>query len=151
MRGNYKKLGEKGVNVSIGELAKWDIQVAFPLSDNLPFDLILIYNGKLYRSQVKSGQKRTKEINKYYSDGTISFKLTSNNWYSKTITKYTQQDIDLMILCDYERIYLLSPKEFSGKTSFIIRTSPSKNKQIKCINLAENFIISEQRIKEVLT
>lgn len=150
MKQNQKSKGEKGVQISIGELAKWDIQVAFPLSDNLPFDIILIYHNKLYKAQVKSGQKRNSSKSKTYSDGTISFKLTTNNWYKKTTTKYYAKDIDVMVLCDYERVFLLSPQEFSGRTTYVIRDTPSKNGQKKGCNMAQDHILSKEVIERVL-
>lgn len=74
-----------------------------------------------------------------------------------TITKYSKEDTDLMILCDYDRVYLLSPSQFEGKTSFVkgktsfvIRLSPPKNNQKSGINLAEDYVISAKRIQEVL-
>jgi len=144
-RQNKKAEGEKGVAIVIGELAKKGIQVAFPLSDNLPFDIILIYKGKLYKAQVKSGRRKHKN-----AQGSFSFKLTTNNWYSKTITKYTGDDIDVMVLCDYEKIFLLGPKDFSGRSSFNIRNEAPKNGQKKGINLAEDFVLCDKRIAEIL-
>ena len=150
MRDNAKKRGEKGVQITIGEFAKWDVQVAFPLSDNLPFDLILIYNNKLYKAQVKSGKRRKESRGRSYSEGTSYFKLSSNNWYSKTVTRYYAKDIDVMVLCDYERVFLLSPKEFDGRTVFVIREQPSKNNQKIGCNMAEDYLLCKERLEKVL-
>lgn len=141
---NHKALGEKGQRITIGILAKFDIDVAIPLTDNLPWDLILIYNGKLYKAQVKSS---TCSLN----NGSVTFGLRTNNWYTKTSKKYTELECDIMILCDYENIFLLSPKEFKNRNAFTIRKIASKNGQKTRINSFEDYIISTKRIEMVLT
>jgi hypothetical protein len=145
MSKNSKSEGEKGEKIAIGELAKWDIDVCIPLSDNLPFDLIIYYGNKLFRTQIKSS--------KYTVNGThgsLAFDLRSNNWHKKTFKKYNTEEIDLMILCDYETIYLLETHEWNNKGHFTIRKEKSRNGQNKNCHLAEDYIISEERIKKVL-
>lgn len=145
MNNSPKTKGEKGQLITIGELAKWDIQIALPLSDNLPFDIILIYNKKLYKAQIKTSSRKNNNV-----EGSISFKLTTNNWHKKETYKYSKDDIDVMILCDYENIYLLSKDDFIDRSSFDIRKEISSNNQKKRINFHEDFIISKKRIYEVL-
>lgn len=142
---NSKSKGEKGQRIAIGELAKWDIDVAVPLTDNLPWDFIVIYNNKLLKAQVKSSS-----CNATGCTGSIEFDLVSNNWHSKTIKKYSESDCDLMILCDFDSIYLLSPEEFSGRKSFTIRKTASANGQLKGVNFHDSYVISEKRIREVI-
>lgn len=141
MNNSPKVKGEKGQLITIGELAKWDIQIAIPLSDNLPFDFILIVNDKLFKAQVKTSERKGTN-----TKGSISFKLTTNNWHKKTEKKYSEEDIDVMILCDYNNIYLLDKDDFSGRSSFNIRREPSANNQQKRVNLAEDYVISRKRI-----
>ena len=43
---NKKNIGELGEQIAIGELGKYGINVAIPLSDNLPFDIIVYYKNK---------------------------------------------------------------------------------------------------------
>lgn len=142
---NKKSSGEKGERIAIGELAKWDIDVAIPLSDNLPWDFVIIHGNKLFRTQVKSGERRHRS-----SPDSICFGLTTNNWHAKTTKKYTSKDCDLMILCDYENIYLLGPQDFSGKSCFSIRQQKSKNGQTKGIHMHDDFVISKKRIRQIL-
>lgn len=137
---NYKSNGERGERIAIGELAKYYIDVAIPLTDNLPFDFIVIKNGKLYKVQVKS-YKKGEEV--------TPFDLSTSNWYSKTIKKYSKQDIDVMILCDYENIFLLGSEDFDNKSSFSIRYKYPENGQRKKIHLAEDYIISQKRIDTI--
>ena len=108
---NSKKKGEIGERISIGELAKFGIDVAIPLTDNLPFDYIIIYKSKLFKAQVKSATPR---------EDVCEFDLSSNNWYSKTTRKYTKKDVDVFILCDFINVFMLVLKDFEDKRSFII-------------------------------
>jgi hypothetical protein len=141
---NPKAKREKGQRIAIGVLAKYNIDVAIPLSDNLPFDLVLIINGRLFRAQVKSSERKNTQ-----TEGSIVFGLTTNNWYSKTSKKYSPDEIDVMLLCDYEHLYILTIPDFIGRSTFTIRTKASKNGQVKGMHMHDDFVISEKRIKEV--
>ena len=141
---NSKSDGEKGQAIAIGELAKYDIDVCLPMSDNLAFDFITVYNGKLFRTQVKSGKKLPSRTN-----GSIEFDMRSNNWHKKTSKTYTSEEIDVMILCDYNTIYLLEKEEWEGKSTFTIRTEKPKNNQTKGCNLAEDYVICNERLAKV--
>ena len=144
-RKNPKSLGEKGQAITIGELAKHGIVTALPMSDNLAFDLILIYDNKLYKAQVKSSNRTSAN-----TKGSISFGLTTSNWYKGTTTKYDENDCDVMLLCDFDKVYLLDPQDFVNRSSFNIRREAPRNNQKNCINLADDFQLSEKRIQEVL-
>jgi hypothetical protein len=139
---NAKSKGEKGQRIVIGELAKFDIDIAIPLSDNLPFDLIVVFPNKLFKVQVKTSSYST-------NPGSICFGLSSNNWHAKTTKKYTEDDCDVMICCDLENVYLLLPEHFANRKAFSIRKTESKNKQNKGINFHKDFVLSEKRIEDV--
>lgn len=142
---NNKHKGENAQKFVIAALARYDVEVALPMSDNLPFDLIAIYKGHLFKVQVKSSSKSEG------GEGSISFKCTSSNWWKKTTKKYTSQDTDILIGYDYENggVYLLSPHNFVNRRSFTIRKTSSKNNQKKRMNLAADYELSEKRLKEV--
>ena len=142
VNGNHKNVGERGERIAIGELAKYDIDVLTPMSDNLPFDLVVYHNNKFFKCQVKTTNSTT--IN-----NSLSFKLKTNNWYSKTEHKYTSDEVDVFILCDLNNIYLVKFDEVEGKTVFVIRNSTTKSKQYEGIHFASDYIISENRIEEV--
>lgn len=142
---NAKTKGEKGERIAIGELAKLDIDVAIPMTDNLPWDFIIVYENKLFKAQVKSSSTTHKN-----SSGSIEFSLTSNNWNKGTVKKYDKNDCDIMILCDYENVYLLGPDDFSERRAFSIRKEASLNGQTKGINFHKDYVLSKKRIKDVL-
>lgn len=47
---NKKQLGEIGERIAIGELSKYGLDILLPMSDNLPFDFVIYYNNKFYRT-----------------------------------------------------------------------------------------------------
>lgn len=139
---NHKQNGEKGERIAIGELSKYDIDIALPMSDNHPYDFIAIVNDKFYRVQVKSSKWKT--------DNYIEFSLKKNNWYKKTSKKYTIKEVDVMILCDYDTVFILGTKDFDNKSSFSI----VKNKtDVKCRkyeqHIYSDYVISRDRINEI--
>lgn len=139
---NHKQNGEKGERIAIGELSKYDIDIALPMSDNHSYDFIVICNDKFYKVQVKSSEWKT--------DNYIEFTLKKNNWYKKTSKRYTKEDADVFVLCDYNNIYLLNSDEFSDKGTFSmvkIKTEVTCRKYEQ--HLAEDFIISKDRISKV--
>ena len=140
--GNKKNVGERGERVAIGELAKYDIDIMLPMSDNLPFDLVAYYNNKFFKCQVKTTNSST--INH-----SLAFSLKTNNWYSKTEHKYTNDEVDVFILCDLNNIYLVRFDETEGQSTFTIRNTVPKSKQYDGIHFASNYIISMKRIEEV--
>ncbi len=141
---NHKGIGEIGQNCVIGELSKHCIGVAPILSDNYPFDLIAIAGQKMFKIQVKTSTANKEQ--EY-----VVFNISTSNWLKRTSKKYTKEDCDVMILYDlvFNKCFLLSPYNFEGKGSFVIRYKISKNNNKKNINWWEDFIISNERIKKI--
>ena len=139
---NAKSRGEKGERIVIGALAKFEIDVALPMTDNLPFDFIVIYEGTLFKVQVKSSSMSI-------CTGSIKFDITSNNWQNKIKRKYDESDCDVMMLCDYDSVYILNAFDFTGKTAFTIRREEAKNGQTKGMNFHDDYVLSHKRIKKV--
>lgn len=138
---NRKNVGELGEQIAIGELGKYGLQVVMPLSDNLPFDFVVFTNNKFYKCQVKSTSN--------LENGFSKFRLRSGNGYLKKYHKYTEDEIDVFILCDLNTIYLFKVNEIIEKIDIIIRYSAPLNKQVKNITYASDCVISLKRIKEV--
>lgn len=142
---NGKEKGEKAQRIVIGELAKLDINVAIPLTDNLPWDFIAVYNG-LHRIQVKSSEE-SRKIN------ATEFSLRSTNWHKRTQKTYSAKDCDAIICYDFKdgSLYLLGVEDFSGRNSFTIRKSTSKGKgnQIKNANMHDDFLLTKERLETI--
>lgn len=139
---NKKQIGEIGERIAIGELAKYGIDVMLPMSDNLPFDLVVFYNNKFFKCQVKTS------LNKPDKDY-MAFSITTNDWYKHSIRHYTQNEVDVWILCDCQNIYLLRYDENNSTNVITIRKNPTKNKQEKKVKYSKDYIISQERIQKV--
>lgn len=58
----------------------------------------------------------------------MSFSLTSNNWSKGTIHKYSSEEVDIIICCDLNTIYLFPECDVEGRNSIAIRsTIPANN------------------------
>ena len=135
---NAKLIGERAEAAVIGELAKWGIDVALPMTDNCPFDFITITE-PLKRVQVKSSSQR--------ANGSAQFSLRTTNWYRGTQTKSSSKNCDIVILYDlcYHFCYLLLPKDFDGRGHFSIR---GKKTKYAGHHLHDDYILSTERIKQ---
>lgn len=144
MRNNNKKIGEIGERIAIGELSKYGLDIILPMGDNLPFDFIVYKDNKLYKCQVKSTSIKD-ECNAF------QFNLITTNWYSRKEYMYTKDDVDVIICCDLNTIYLFKFSELEGRKSISIRVDNPKQNQTKGINFAKDYIITEERINEVFS
>jgi len=141
---NHKSIGELGQNCVIGELSKYGLGIAVLLSDNYPFEFIVVAGEKLFRVQVK-----TSTIND--NGKSVYFSLTSNNWLKHTITKYTKKDCDVFACYDLikHRTFLLKPEQFENRSSFTIRYEKTKNNNLSNINWYEDYELSNKSVKDV--
>lgn len=140
---NVKQIGEIGERIAIGELSKFGLDILLPMSDNLPFDLAIFYQNRIYKCQVKTTFTRT-------VNDSLEFDLTTNNWNKGTIYKYSKEDYDILICCDGNNIYLFPIDMVEGRKSITIRDHPPKNGQTKGINFAKDYIISQERLDLLL-
>lgn len=137
---NNKQLGEMGERVAIGELAKYGIDVLLPMSDNLPFDFVVFHNNKFFKCQVKTTDTKTENN---------SLCLVTNNWSNKETHKYTIDEVDVVICCDLDTIYLFPMSELIDRRTITLRTETPKNGQVKGINFTKDYVISEDRISKI--
>lgn len=136
---NKKQLGEIGERIAIGELSKYGLDILLPMSDNLPFDFVIYYNNKFYRTQVKTTASKT-------VNNSLNFSLTSNNYNKGTVHKYNEDEIDIMICYDLHNIYIFPECDVANRNSITIREEPPANNQTKGINFAKDCIISIERL-----
>lgn len=146
---NNKKKGEKAQKFVVAELAKHDIEVAIPMSDNVRWDLIAIPqdgNGRPYKIQVKSSSRSDKRLKN--PDDSVEFDFRMTNWWKGTNERYKEGDADFAICYDMrdDEFYLFAAKEFIGKGSITIR----KNGHITAsCNKREDFLMTEKRVRKL--
>lgn len=139
---NVKHLGEIGERITIGILSQFGMDIMLPMTDNLSFDLVIWYNNKFYKCQVKTTMGKT-------PTGAYRFGLTSNNWYSKTEYVYQKGDYDVLICCNMSDIFLFKFEEVEGKSNLYLRDTPTKSGQKKGIWFTWDYKISKERIEKV--
>ena len=141
---NWKTLGDLAQNCVIGELAKYGLGVAFPLSDNYPFDIIIIANNNLFKTQVRGSSSNV--------SGAVYFKLKKNNFYQGTSIHYTNMEVDLFALWDFKRqkLHLISHKETNSQGTISIRYETPRNNIKVGVHQSAETLISEDRIKALL-
>lgn len=139
---NNKQIGEIGERIAIGELSKYGLDILLPMSDNLPFDFVVIKDGIFYKCQVKT----TNIINK---NNSLRFSLTSNNWYKKIEYQYNSDDVDVIICCDMNTIYLFKYIEVCNKKNIYLKLDETKNGQMRNVNFAKDYIINENKVNEI--
>ena len=141
---NNKHIGEIGERIAIGELSKFGLDILLPMSDNLPYDFVVFHNNNFFKCQVKSTNNRSE-------NNSLLFSLTSNNWNKGTKYQYDEKDVDVIICCDLNTIFLFKISDVIGKKTITIRDTPSKNNQTKNIHFFNDCIISENKINEIFS
>ena len=140
---NWKQIGDRGQNCAIGHLSRYGLGIAYPLSDNYPFDFIAITDKKLFKVQVKSSSS--------HQNGAVHFDVTTNNFYTGEKFKYTEEDCDIIACYDLRRdcLYILDIKDFKDRSTITIRFEKARNGQTKTCNFHDDLILSKERIKKL--
>jgi len=129
--------GEVARYLAIVHLMKKDAIVSIPTSENSPYDLVVDYQGKLYRAQVKKLMPQ--------GNGTLKLpactKIFKNDKW--TDVKYTSSDIDWLLGVDIDnnKLYRIdyTTGKFDGFSGFLLRLEPTKNNNIVRIRLAKDY------------
>lgn len=124
----------------IGELAKYGVLAAIPLSDNLPFDIIAISGSKLYRIQVKASTE--------FRNGAIIFGLTTSNFYDGTTTKYSKQDVDMIACVNLVNNDIYIIEDYENKSSISIRVDEPK-RQRSNVNWAKDVVLNQNNVNNI--
>src|SRR3954471_9913381 len=114
MRHNTKDKGDLGLAMVIADLTKKGCYICLPISEHLPFDLVVVNNeGNIARVQVKY---RT-AVN-----GTVEVPLRSvysNSQGARAVRNdFSKFDAYAIYCPDTEKVYYYPVSEVGGKTSF---------------------------------
>lgn len=137
---NTKRLGNLTELQCITRLYELGCAVSIPFGNSEKYDVIIDYNNKLYKVQIKHGNLHKDELNE---DDYISIKCTweGHNRTGYTKNKYTPDEIDFFATFYDNECYLMKCSECSNQK--VLRIKPPKNNQIKGVNFLENFKASE--------
>lgn len=145
MRHHTKDKGDIGLGCVLADLLKHEIQVALPVSEHLPFDLIAIHpRGETVKVSVK--------YRVMTRNGVVAV-VTRSVWNDRNGTHYRQHsagDYDAVaIYCpDTDECYYLLASELSPSGRTLRITTPANN-QISGVSLARWFIDPERLFTSV--
>ena len=132
---NTKEIGNLTELQCITGLYELGCDVSIPFGNSQKYDLIIDWNNKLYKVQVKHANEH---------DGYITFKTRwqghNMNGYTQTI--YTKEDIDFFATWYNGVVYLIPVEQCSGAEK-TLRFIPPKNGQIKGITFAKDYVAKE--------
>ena len=133
---NTKEVGNLTELQCLTGLYELGCDVSIPFGNSQKYDLIMDWNGKLYKVQVKHAHDHDGEF------FTFKTRWQGHNAAGYTQTKYTKEDIDFFATFYNGHIYLVPVEECSGAEK-TIRLVPPKNGQVKGINFAKDYIAEE--------
>lgn len=133
-----KQIGNLTELQCITRFYELDCVVSVPYGDSSKYDMILEYQGGLYKLQCK----HAKEF--FETDGTLSYLKIKTSWqsgYTKNsqyhTNKYSKNDIDYFVT-HYQGVNYLIPVE-ECSTEKVLRVLPPKNGQVKGVSFLNNY------------
>lgn len=133
---NTKEVGNLTELQCLTGLYELGCDVSIPFGNSQKYDLIMDWQGKLYKVQVKHAKDNNGEF------FTFNTRWQSHNRTGYTQVTYTKADIDFFATFYKGEVYLIPIEECSG-ASKTIRFIPPKNGQIKGVNFAKDYLAKE--------
>lgn len=132
---NSKDKGNIGEALAIAEFIKYNIPVSIPFGDNMRYDLIAEFNGKLNKIQVKYCNQHITENNSIICPCSSSTNHTTNKYLSTY-----ENDIDYFVfyLVEWNELLLVPIEHIGSKKTICFRKDEPKNRQAN-VNLVQNF------------
>jgi len=119
----------------ISKLLELGYPVSKPVGDNLPYDIIIDIDGKLYTVQIKTGR---------YDNGCIVFNaFSSRNNMSKVYVKTYLGQVDYFITWYEKELFFMIAVEDSPHTTIRFRVEPTKNNQEAGVVWAKDYILED--------
>ena len=111
--------------------------VSKPIVDNARYDLLLDYNGKIYRIQIKTARWMSEEHEGIVFNCKSQHSISGGN----KIMKYTPDEIDFF-MTEFEDKYYLIPCDKS-RVEMILRFKQKKNHQDDKAYFAKDYVFEE--------
>jgi hypothetical protein len=137
MKHHTKDKGDVGIGMVIANLMNNGIQVCLPISEHLPFDLVAISASYILRRvQVKYKSMRNGKIS-------LSLRNSYSDRRGTHIRRTERSSFDAYaVYCpETHKVYYISVAEIPDRliNTFTLRVAPSKNSQIRGVNVAADF------------
>lgn len=139
---NTKDIGEFGELVTFSRLAQLGIKVAIPFGENFPFDVIMYYNNKLYKCQIKTALLRSSK-----SEYNVRWNICTNRKNKACV--YSKKDVDIFLLCDMNNVFIFSYDELKDRKTISLSYKISGfNKDEKCF---KDYLLNKNRLDFVIS
>lgn len=137
---NTKRIGNLTELQCATRLYELGCAVSIPFGNSEKYDLIVDWNNKLYKVQVKHANVHTNELNEV---DCIKFKCRwqGHNSTGYNENRYTAEDTDYFATFYNEECYLIPQDECSNEK--ILRVIPPKNGQVKGISFLDKYKAEE--------
>ena len=135
---NSSMIGNIGEASAIYQFSSRNIPVSIPFGQNVPYDMIIQLQNKLYRIQCKTSE--------HVYDDKMTFYISRTNGFKAIHTKYTINDIDFLYLHCIENGYngLINISEVTTSTELHLRLKPPRNNQLVKVRYAKDYEIDVQ-------
>ncbi|MBI5648925.1 MAG: hypothetical protein HZC40_00510 [Chloroflexi bacterium] len=140
MRHHTKDKGDIGLGFVIADLFSHGIQVALPMSEHLPFDLIAISEGdKLVRLSIKYRAAKDNRIS-------LNLKSSWSDSHGLHTRPFVKHSFDaIAIYCpDTKKCYYIRNNEIDVTSAISLRLKKTQNNQIKRVRSASKFCNPER-------
>ena len=140
-----KSIGNIGEAKVLAKFVELGVPVYLPFGDNEKADMVVEFNNKLNKIQVKTSVKA--------EDGKMIFDLTSSTSHRKNGVKhiYTKNEIDYFACYNIARdkTFLVSVDE-APNTALTIRYENPKNNQYSRVKLEDDYLVETALCVETL-
>ena len=135
LRAKSTIIGDIGEAKAIFEFIRYGIPVLLPMSDNLPYDLVVDCLGKFLKVQVKTCSR--------LRNGKMYFEICQNNAFTGEHWSYDKNDIDLFFLycIENDSYAVVDVNELQNTRGIIIRLDADipANNQTSNIRYLSNY------------
>ena len=136
MYDNQSAIGNIGEAVAVAEFTKRKIPVLIPFGQNLPYDLVIDFGGKLRKVQCKTA-------NEVKDDGSVMrFYIYRTNGFTGEHKKYQKDEVDLFFIYCVENGFMgLARRDKQPGSEIRVRMSPPKNNVKKGVHMYYEYNI----------
>jgi len=114
---NPRKQGNAGLGIAIAYLSRIGVEVAIPLTDTQPYDLIIAHDQGMERVQVKTTTQRDARYGHYR----VSVQCIGRNNTRTVRRKFDQTDYEwLFVVCGDACCYMIPSSAITAKTIFYL-------------------------------
>lgn len=105
-----------------------------PVVEGTRYDLVIDYEGCLYRAQVKYADSSRDDA------FTVSFQSSANGKVTQKFYKKSEVDVILVYAPKVDKLLWLNIEDVEGRSTMAFKLRPSKNNQSKGCHVVDDYI-----------